>query len=152
MSSSLHPHSFIGINQDGDSCVVHTTGNKQVHVILRGGRSGPNYHSWDIVRVEEMLRQNGLPVDILVDCSHGNSKKDYRNQAVVLKNVVDQRVSGRTSIKGFMIESYLQQGRQELVHPVDKLTYGMSITDGCIGWDETKELLRETAHRLAAAK
>ena len=96
MSSSLHPHSFIGINGDGNTAVIHTTGNDQVHTILRGGRSGPNYHSWDIVRVEEMLRHNGLPNNILVDCSHGNSEKDYHRQPVVLRDVIGQRVDGRT--------------------------------------------------------
>ncbi len=152
MSSSLHPHSFIGINHEGGTCVIHTAGNEQVHIILRGGRSGPNYFSWDIVRVEEMLRHNRLPGSIVVDCSHGNSEKDHRNQATVLRNVVSQRVSGRESIKGFMVESNLQPGRQDLVHPLEKLAYGTSITDACIGWDETEELLRETAQRLAAGR
>ncbi len=149
MSSSLHPHSFIGINHEGDTCVVHTTGNDQVHIILRGGRGGPNYHSWDIVRVEEMLRHNGLPVNIVVDCSHGNSAKDFRRQGEVLRDVVGQRTAGRQSIKGFMVESNLREGRQELIQPPERMTYGQSITDGCIGWDETRELLRETAARHA---
>jgi 3-deoxy-7-phosphoheptulonate synthase len=152
MSSSLHPHSFIGINHEGDTCVIHTLGNEQVHIILRGGRSGPNYYSWDIVRVEEMLRHNKLPGSIVVDCSHGNSEKDYRKQAGVLQNIITQRVSGRESIKGFMLESNLQPGRQDPVHPVDQLTYGTSITDACIGWDETEELLRETARRIAPGR
>jgi 3-deoxy-7-phosphoheptulonate synthase len=151
MSSSLHPHSFIGINGDGDTSVIHTTGNDQVHIILRGGRSGPNYHSWDIVRVEEMLRHNGLPGNILVDCSHGNSEKDYRRQPVVLRDVIGQRIDGRSSIKGFMLESNINPGRQDLVMAPEKLAYGTSITDACVGWDETAELLRETADRLRSA-
>ena len=110
MASSLHSHSFIGINQSGDTCVIHTTGNDQVHIILRGGRSGPNYNSWDIVRVEEMLRHSELPLNIVVDCSHGNSQKDHTNQHRVLRNVVRQRVDGRRSIKGFMLESNLVGG------------------------------------------
>jgi len=148
MSSSLHPHSFIGINEEGDTCVIHTSGNDQVHIILRGGRSGPNYHSWDIVRVEELLRHNALPVNILVDCSHGNSEKDHRRQPAVLRTIIDQRIAGRTSIKGFMLESNINPGRQELVLEPQKLTYGTSITDACIGWDETVDILRETARRL----
>lgn len=148
MSSSLHPHSFIGINADGDTSVIHTTGNDQVHMILRGGRSGPNYHSWDIVRVEEMLRHNGLPANIVVDCSHGNSEKDYRRQATVLTDIVNQRIEGRRSIKGFMLESNINPGRQDLGDDPGVLRYGTSITDACIGWDETDQLLREVAGRL----
>ncbi len=147
MASSLHAHSFIGINQSGDTCVINTTGNPLVHVILRGGRTGPNYHSWDIVRVEEMLRHNGLPVSIVVDCSHGNSQKDHRNQATVLRDVVSQRLGGRRSLTGFMVESNIVAGRQNMA-PVDALTYGQSITDACIGWDETVELLHWTAEEL----
>ncbi|MEX2443807.1 MAG: 3-deoxy-7-phosphoheptulonate synthase, partial [Alkalispirochaeta sp.] len=142
MASSLSPHSFIGINQEGDTCVINTTGNDQVHVILRGGRGGPNYYGWDIVRVEEMLRHNGLPHNILVDCSHGNSQKDHRNQSKVLRDIVTQRREGRRSITGFMVESNLVSGRQDLKGPVDTLVYGQSITDACIGWEETVELLR----------
>lgn len=148
MSSSLHPHSFIGINHDGETCVIHTTGNDQIHIILRGGRSGPNYHSWDIVRVEELLRRNSLPESIVVDCSHGNSEKDHSKQSKVLKDIVQQRIEGRGSIKGFMVESNIGAGRQDLVHPMERLEYGVSITDACIGWHETDDLLRETAQSL----
>ena len=148
MASSVHSHSFIGINQSGDTCVIHTTGNDQVHVILRGGRSGPNYNSWDIVRVEEMLRQSELPLNIVVDCSHGNSQKDHTNQRRVLTDVVGQRVGGRRSIKGFMIESNIVAGRQTMSEEKRSLTYGQSITDACIGWEETEELLRWTACEL----
>ena len=148
MASSLHPHSFIGINQSGDTCVINTTGNEHVHMILRGGRSGPNYHSWDIVRVEEMLRHNDLPLSILVDCSHGNSQKDHRNQNTVLREVVAQRVAGRRSIRGVMLESNLVAGRQQLSANPRELTYGQSITDACVGWDETVELLHWAAAEL----
>lgn len=148
MASSLSPHSFIGINQEGDTCVINTTGNDQVHVILRGGRSGPNYYGWDIVRVEEMLRHNGLPSNILIDCSHGNSQKDHRNQPKVLRDVVQQRRDGRRSITGFMVESNLVAGRQDLKDTVGSLVYGQSITDACIGWDETVELLQWAAGEL----
>jgi 3-deoxy-7-phosphoheptulonate synthase len=148
MASSLHPHSFIGINQTGDTCVVNTTGNDLVHLILRGGRTGPNYHSWDIVRVEEMLAHNQLPASILIDCSHGNSEKDHRNQGKVLRDVIEQRVSGRRSITGVMVESNLADGRQTLEGGVESLTYGRSITDACIGWDETVDLLHWAAGRL----
>ncbi|MFW5694072.1 MAG: 3-deoxy-7-phosphoheptulonate synthase [Alkalispirochaeta sp.] len=148
MASSLSPHSFIGINQEGDTCVINTTGNDQVHIILRGGRGGPNYYGWDIVRVEEMLRHNGLPYNILIDCSHGNSRKDHRNQPTVLRDIVSQRRHGRRSITGFMVESNLISGRQDLTGPVDTLVYGQSITDACIGWEETEELLKWSADQL----
>jgi 3-deoxy-7-phosphoheptulonate synthase len=148
MASSLSAHSFIGINQAGDTCVINTTGNDQVHMILRGGRSGPNYHSWDIVRVEEMLRHSGLPESIVVDCSHGNSEKDHRNQPKVLRDVVSQRVAGRSSIRGVMVESNIVEGRQDLGASRDELVYGCSITDACLGWEDTERLLREVAATL----
>lgn len=148
MASSLSSHSFIGTNQTGDTCVINTTGNDQVHMILRGGRSGPNYHSWDIVRVEEMLRHSGLPESIVVDCSHGNSEKDHRNQPKVLRDVVAQRVAGRSSIRGVMVESNIVEGRQDLGANRDELVYGCSITDACLGWEDTERLLREVAATL----
>ncbi|SIQ21580.1 3-deoxy-D-arabinoheptulosonate-7-phosphate synthase [Alkalispirochaeta americana] len=148
MISSLRPHSFIGIDQEGSTAVIHTTGNRAVHVILRGGRGGPNYQSWDIVRVEELLRSMDLPLNILVDCSHGNSEKDPRRQTKVLSSILDQRLGGRRSITGFMLESNLVAGRQDLAGDPSRLVYGQSITDACIGWDETVGLLREAAGRL----
>ena len=147
MTSSVAPHSFVGIDQDGNTSVVHTEGNDQLHVILRGGRSGPNYHPWDVVRTEEMLQRSGLPCNIVIDCSHGNSNKDHQRQASVLQSVVTQRLDGRRSLKGFMIESNLLPGNQPLVESVAP-AYGVSITDACIGWDETERLIRRTAADL----
>jgi len=95
-----------------------------------------------------MLRHNGLPPSILVDCSHGNSEKDHRNQSKVLRDIIEQRRAGRTSITGFMLESNLVGGRQDIAGGIESLTYGQSITDACIGWDETTDLLRWTADRL----
>lgn len=145
MTSSASPHSFIGIDPDGNTAVVNTTGNEDLHVILRGGRSGPNFHSWDIVRVEELLRHHGLPPRIVVDCSHGNSGKNPARQASVLMNVLEQRKAGRLSVKGFMLESNLVEGRQDFAGDVKALEYGKSLTDSCMGWDETAELLRSAA-------
>jgi 3-deoxy-7-phosphoheptulonate synthase len=93
-----------------------------------------------------------LPGNILVDCSHGNSEKDYRRQPVVLRDVIGQRIGGRTTIKGFMLESNINPGRQDLVVAPEKLAYGTSITDACVGWDETADVLRETADRLRSAR
>lgn len=148
MVSSLSPHSFIGIDQEGHTAVINTTGNSDVHVILRGGRTGPNYHSWDIVRVEELLRHQKLPGNVLVDCSHGNSERKPENQPRVLASVIDQRVKGRSSIKGFMLESNLVGGRQDLEKGGKSLVYGRSITDACMGWDETVEALYSAADAL----
>ena len=149
MHSSQETHSFIGINERGDTCVIHTTGNRQVHIILRGGKSGPNYHSWEVARVEEMLRRGGLPANIMVDCSHANSGKDHRRQHLVLEDVIAQRCGGRHAIKGFMLESNLVEGKQALTHDLSQLTYGQSVTDACVGWDETERLLRHAADELA---
>ena len=151
MASSLSPHRFIGISQEGRTSVIHTAGNQQVHVILRGGRTGPNYQPWDIVRVEEMLRHNRLPVSILVDCSHGNSQKAPEQQSAVLRSVIEQRARGRESIRGCMIESNLLPGRQDLSDSPATLEYGRSITDACLGWGETERLLRESAETLRSA-
>jgi 3-deoxy-7-phosphoheptulonate synthase len=148
MVSSLSPHSFIGIDQEGHSSVINTTGNGDVHVILRGGRTGPNYHSWDIVRVEELLRHQKLPGNVLIDCSHGNSSRQPDNQPEVLASVIEQRAAGRTSIKGFMLESNLVGGRQDLGKKGTPLVYGQSITDACLGWDETVAALRSAAEAL----
>lgn len=148
MVSSLSPHSFIGINQEGNTSVINTTGNSAVHVILRGGRGGPNYRSWDIVRVEELLRRMDLPANILVDCSHGNSGKNPANQPNVLSSVVDQVLEGRHSIKGFMLESNLEEGRQDFTGRIGELVFGRSITDGCLGWDNTVRTLLDAAERL----
>lgn len=141
MASSLEPHSFLGIDETGNSSVVNTRGNPDVHLIMRGGNSGPNYYPWDIVRAEELLKHNGLPSRVLVDCSHGNSRKDHTKQREALMSVLDQRGDGRISITGFMLESNLLPGRQTPA-PLNELVYGRSVTDACIGWEETEELLR----------
>lgn len=148
MVSSLSPHSFIGMDGNGNSAVISTTGNPDVHLIMRGGRGGPNYRSWDIVRVEEMLRHFSLPQSIVVDCSHGNSQKDHRNQPAVLRDVIAQREGGRHSIKGIMLESNLKEGRQDTSGDLASLVYGQSITDACLGWEDTEKLVRETAEVL----
>ncbi len=145
MASSLSPHSFIGIDQNGTTSVIRTAGNNAVFLILRGGRQGPNYFSWDTLRVEEMLRRAGLPQNIVVDASHGNSQKNPANQPNVVRDVIRQRVEGRRSIRGIMIESNLREGRQELTEDPSKLAYGTSITDACLGWDDTRALLLEVA-------
>lgn len=148
MKAALHPHSFLGINRDGLSSIVQTAGNPDVHMVLRGGKK-PNYYPEDIKNTEAMLEKAGLNPTIMVDCSHGNSEKDFRRQPEVLKSVVDQIESGNRSISGVMIESYLKDGNQPLKDPA-ALEYGVSITDSCLGWEATEKTLLEAHQRLKA--
>ncbi len=147
-SSSMHAHSFIGIDQHGLTCVLNTTGNEMAHVILRGGRGGPNYHDEQVEDTAAALTEAGLPARIMVDCSHMNSRRDHTRQQKVLRSVVRQRVHGQHAIIGFMLESNLKPGKQPIPELPQRLEYGLSITDACIGWDETAELLRWAAQKL----
>jgi len=150
MKAALHPHSFLGINRDGLTSIIQTTGNPDVHMVLRGGNKKPNYSPEDIAKSEEMLMKAGLNPTLMVDCSHGNSEKKYERQPEVLKSVVDQIVAGNRSISGVMIESYLKEGNQPLPKNLADLVYGVSITDSCINWETTEAALREAHQRLKA--
>ena len=150
MKAALHPHSFLGINRDGLTSIVQTTGNPDVHMVLRGGSNKPNYSPEDIAKAEEMLTKAGLTPTVMVDCSHGNSEKRYDRQPAVLKSVVDQIEAGNRSISGVMIESYLKEGNQPMPKDLSTLTYGVSITDSCISWETTEQALREAHARLKA--
>jgi 3-deoxy-7-phosphoheptulonate synthase len=129
------------------SAIVSTTGNDSCHIILRGGKSGPNYDKEAIDEVEKMLREQGLPPYVMVDCSHGNSMKDYRNQPMVANALCKQVEEGSKTVVAVMVESNLVEGNQKLVADLTKLTRGQSVTDACIGWDDTVEVLE----RFAAA-
>ncbi|MES2437146.1 MAG: 3-deoxy-7-phosphoheptulonate synthase [Patescibacteria group bacterium] len=137
--TATHPHHFWGINVEGVVSKIESEGNPHAHVILRGGKRGPNYAPEFIKETIELLKKNNLPESIIVDCSHGNSQKDYKKQAGVLTDVVEQRVKGSTAIKGIMLESNLKEGKQE-VGP--NLIYGVSVTDACVSWEETEVLIR----------
>ena len=150
MKSALHPHSFLGINRDGLSSIIQTTGNPDVHMVLRGGNNKPNYSPEDIAKAEAMLDKAGLTPTVMVDCSHGNSEKKYEKQPDVMKSVIDQIEAGNRSISGVMIESYLKQGNQPMPKDLSSLTYGVSITDSCISWETTEATLREAHARLKA--
>ncbi len=147
MKAAASGHSFMGINNLGQVTLLNTTGNRHGHVILRGGTQ-PNYHPNDIADYEAKLKASGLPNNIMVDCSHGNSNKDPARQPVVLENVIEQVVDGNQSIIGFMLESHLHAGNQKIQDDLSKLQYGVSITDGCIDWQTTEETLIKTAHLL----
>ncbi|KAB7623780.1 3-deoxy-7-phosphoheptulonate synthase [Alkalilimnicola sp. S0819] len=146
LQSAASPHSFLGINQDGQSAVVRTRGNRYGHVVLRGGER-PNYDSVSIALCEKELDDAGLRTKLVVDCSHSNSNKDPALQPLVLENLVNQVLEGNRSIVGVMLESHLGWGNQKPGKP-EELQYGVSITDACIDWDTTASCLRESANKL----
>ena len=146
MLSAAQPHAFLGINGAGQVAVTQTRGNPFGHLILRGG-AVPNYDSVAVAQAEAALKELKLPVNIVVDCSHANSRKNHALQTLVLRDVAHQVAHGNRSIKGVMLESNLFEGNQKLGSAQD-LRYGVSITDACMGWDTTAACLREAATRL----
>ena len=152
MIAARASHNFLGINREGRTSIIQTAGNPDVHIVLRGGSRKPNYHPEDILHTEEILKKNNLPPTIMVDCSHGNSNKDYRRQPEVLDAVIGQVVAGNQSISGLMVESYLEEGNQKISADHTKLKYGVSITDACIGWETTEKILLEAHRRLQKRK
>lgn len=148
MKAAAVGHSFIGINQQGQVNLLHTAGNPDGHVILRGGKM-PNYQAEYVAECEKALQQAGLEMAIMIDCSHGNSNKDYRRQPVVAENVIEQIVAGNRSIIGVMLESHLYAGNQSAEQPVSEMQYGVSITDACIDWQTSDVLLRQMATALS---
>jgi 3-deoxy-7-phosphoheptulonate synthase len=148
MQAARTPHSFLGIDGDGGTAVVSTTGNPWGVLMLRGGRSGSNYAPEIMHEARQRLEAAGLPPRVIVDCSHANSGKDHTRQSVVWRDVLEQRLGGDRSIVGMMLESNIQPGSQPVQRDRAKLTYGVSITDGCIGWEETEQLLVEAHGRL----
>jgi 3-deoxy-7-phosphoheptulonate synthase len=151
IQSAAHPHSFLGHTKHGQSAIFATTGNPDCHVILRGGRKTTDYTADSIDRVCAQLREANLAPRVMVDCSHANSNKDYTKQPSVCRNVIAQIAGGDQRIIGVMIESNLVGGAQKLVVG-QPLTYGQSITDGCIAWEETLELLGELAASVRPAR
>ena len=149
MSAARTSHSFLGIDQDGVTSIIRTTGNPAGHVVLRGGRLRPNYDPESIKEAETKLRQAGVPSVLMVDCSHANSGKQHARQEEVWRSLIEQRASGSTSIIGVMLESYLREGNQPIPSDLKELKHGVSVTDACIGWDVTERLLR-TGHELLA--
>jgi len=141
IQSSSNPHHFLSVTKQGVSAIVSTSGNKSCHLILRGGKKGPNYAAAEIQEAATMLREQGLPESVMVDCSHGNSLKDFRNQPLVAKDLAHQISSGNRVITSVMIESNLVEGNQKLGDDPSKLTRGQSITDACLGWNDTVEVL-----------
>jgi 3-deoxy-7-phosphoheptulonate synthase len=144
--SSSHPHSFLGINDRGTVSIVRTSGNAYGHVVLRGGGDRPNYDSVSVAIAAQALKKAGLPANLVVDCSHANSYKKPELQPLVMSDVIQQIRHGNESLVGVMIESNIVSGNQPIPKDLSQLKYGCSVTDGCIGWEETVEMLK-SAHR-----
>ncbi len=150
MKAASKPHHFLGINHEGSASIISTTGNPDGHLVLRGGSSGTNYHFEYIEKVAKELSDSGSIDRVMVDCSHGNSNKDFRKQADVLRDIATQVKQGSSHIMGVMIESHLIEGNQKLTDDLSKLTYGQSITDACIDMKTTKILCEELAAAVAS--
>ncbi|MEA5617109.1 3-deoxy-7-phosphoheptulonate synthase [Cronbergia sp. UHCC 0137] len=140
LQSAKSPHNFLGINQKGQVSVFQTRGNAYGHVILRGGNQ-PNFDVENVKFVEEQLKAANLPPRIVIDCSHGNTNKDYKLQPKVFENIIQQIIDGNTSIVGMMLESHLYEGSQPITGNREDLQYGVSVTDKCISWEETEKII-----------
>src|SRR5262252_370969 len=149
--SAAHPHSFLGVTEQGLCAIVSTRGNRDCHVILRGGQTGPNYDALSVQKTVAALRDAGLSPRLMIDTSHGNSEKDHRRQPAVARDIAAQLAQGEAGIFGVMMESFLVAGRQDLRDPA-ALVYGQSITDACLGWNETEPVLEELAEAIRARR
>ncbi|KPX30454.1 MULTISPECIES: 3-deoxy-7-phosphoheptulonate synthase [Pseudomonas syringae group] len=145
MRSAAHPHRHFGMDRHGHPAIIETQGNPDTHIVLRGGHGGPNHDRLSVAHVQASLSRNAIAPRIMVDCSHANSGKNPARQPHVFNDVLEQRLSGNSSLIGMMIESHLFEGCQSLG---ETLQYGVSITDGCLGWTATEQLLREAVDRL----
>jgi 3-deoxy-7-phosphoheptulonate synthase len=150
INSASQPHHFLSVTKGGKSAIFKTTGNKDCHIILRGGRS-PNYDMFSVEDASKMLGESGLPVRIMIDASHSNSRKLPAHQINVVDDIATQIGRGNTGFIGLMIESHLVEGRQNVVEG-QPLTYGQSITDACISWEDTEKSLTSLAGAVSQRK
>jgi 3-deoxy-7-phosphoheptulonate synthase len=146
--SASHPHSFLGLNDQGRVAIVRTRGNRHGHVVLRGGDGRPNYDTVSVAMAEQALAKAGLPANIVVDCSHANSYKNPALQPLVMTDVVNQVRLGNRSLVGVMIESNIVAGKQNIPADLSQLKYGCSVTDGCVDWETTETMIRDAAKSL----
>jgi 3-deoxy-7-phosphoheptulonate synthase len=149
IKAASQPHQFLSVSKQGLTAIVRTLGNSSCHVILRGGKQGPNYDEKHVAQVTEQLEKAKLPTSIMIDCSHDNSRKNHINQPIVAQSIADQIAAGNNAITGVMIESFLVEGRQDL--PTDGaryLQYGKSITDACLSWSQTVPVLQSLAQAV----
>ncbi|RMF27088.1 MAG: 3-deoxy-7-phosphoheptulonate synthase [Cyanobacteria bacterium J083] len=152
MLAAQSPHHFLGINMQGLASIVTTTGNPDTHLVLRGGAEAPNYYREDVEVASKSLQKKNLNYRVMIDCSHGNSDKDYRQQPIVLENVAKQIKAGCNEIIGVMIESHLVSGNQALAKDGTPLVYGQSITDACVDFSTTVKMLRSLADALVEGR
>ena len=145
MRSAEHPHQHFGIDDLGHPALLQTRGNPDTHLVLRGGHGAPNYDAASVAAARRTLEKQGIASRIMVDCSHANSGKNPLRQPAVLQSVIEQRLAGDMSLRGVMLESHLFDGCQPLAA---ELRYGVSITDGCLGWAATEHMLRQAAQQL----
>lgn len=150
MKSASMSHRFVGVSQKGQVSVLQTQGNPHGHVILRGGKA-PNFDAESVTNCEAQMSKAGLIANLMIDCSHGNSNKDYRRQTIVADSIISQIKSGNNSIIGVMIESNLHEGSQSSEQPKQDMKYGVSVTDACISWETTEQLLRQMSTELTSA-
>jgi 3-deoxy-7-phosphoheptulonate synthase len=149
INTAMHASSFIGIDQQGNTCILRTEGNRSCHLILRGGASGPNYYEEDVEESVELMTKADIEnPSVIIDCSHANSGKKFTRQKRVFRSVLDQVLYGQKNIAGIMMESNIFEGNQKFTGNIADLKPGVSITDSCIGWDETEELLLSAAENL----
>ncbi len=144
IKSAQSPHSFLGIDHRGQVIVAETKGNRYGHLVMRGGTDGPNFASEYVAFAEVLLKKAHIPTGLVIDCSHANSHKNHKRQREALLDIADQIRTGNNSIAGIMLESFISEGKQS-IGAAGVLKYGVSLTDSCIGWDETEELLRTLA-------
>jgi 3-deoxy-7-phosphoheptulonate synthase len=152
IKSALQPASFIGMDGEGASAIFRTTGNDCCHLILRGGDQSPNYYEDDVENARLFMQKEGVNPAIIIDCSHANSRKHYERQKRVLRSLIDQVSWGEKAIRGFMLESNLEQGCQKIPEDLSTLKYGVSVTDACIGWDETERIVHHACDLLRKAR
>ena len=140
IQSARSPHSFLGIDDDGRACILSTAGNEATNLILRGGDIGPNYYEETVEEAEDLFKEINMHASMVVDCSHANSGKKHQKQMRVLRSVLEQR-KRHSAINGVMIESNLFPGSQKITADIKQLTYGVSITDECVGWEDTENMM-----------
>ena len=152
MLAAKTSHHFLGINQHGLASIVKTTGNPDGHLVLRGGATRPNYEMADIEAACNALKEKAMTSHLMIDCSHGNSRKDYNKQSVVLNSIAQQIEAGSPHIMGVMIESHLLAGNQSISQDGNPLVYGQSITDACVSWETTETMLHSLAASVAKGR
>ncbi len=148
LKSVSKSHSFLGINPHGKTSVIKTKGNQYCNIILRGGSEGPNYQEDSVKEIQERLEKSEVNPGLIIDCNHGNSNKEFKKQKEIFRNILNQIKQGNNRILGLMIESNLEEGNQKLTENPEELKKGISITDSCLGWKDTENLIIEGYENL----